>query len=52
MAPLHSLCPDDQNEMQHGFFGHVMTLVSALISHDSTDAINGTTAFFRSRQSK
>ena len=32
------------------FFGHVTPLVPAPASHDASGVINGTIAFFRSRQ--
>ena len=34
MEQLHLLAQNDQNEVQYEFFGHVMTLVLVLTSHD------------------
>ena len=52
MIHLHSLGQDDWNEVQHYFFGHVMQLVLASVSHDVNGIANGTTAILRSRLSK
>ena len=30
MAPLHSLGHNDQNEVKHGFFSHVMLTASSM----------------------
>ena len=46
---LYSLGQDDQNKVQHDFFGHVTPFVSALASHDVDSVINGTILFLRSR---
>ena len=48
MAQLHLLCQDDQNEVQHDFFGYVILLAPVLASHD----VKGTTAFINWRWSK
>ena len=32
MAPMHSLCQDDQKGMKHDIFGHTMHLALALAS--------------------
>ena len=50
MAPLYSLGHNDQNEVKHDFFNHVMPLVPALLSCDSNCIINGTISFIRWRQ--
>ena len=50
MAPLYSLGEDDQNEIQHDFFGHLMPLALALTSCDADSIINGTIAFLSLRQ--
>ena len=52
IAPFYSLGQDDQNEFQHNFFSHVITLALALVSNDDDGIINGTTPFLKSRQSK
>ena len=52
MAPLHSLGPDDQNEVQHYFFGHVTQLAPASPGHDADGIVNGTITFLMSRWSK
>ena len=49
MAPLNFLGQDNQNEMQHDFFGHMMLLALALMSHGADGVINGSVAFLRSR---
>ena len=48
MVPLHSLGQDDQNDVQHNFFGHVISLASALYL---CNAVNDTIAFFTSEKS-
>ena len=45
MAPFHLLGQDEQNEMQHDLFGHVLPLEQASASCNVTDIISGTTAF-------
>ena len=52
MAPLHSVGPENQNEVQHDSFDHAMPLAQTLASHDINGSVNGTTAFLRSRQLK
>ena len=52
MAPLHLLGQDNQDEVQHDCFGHVMPLISTSILCDVYGIVNGITAFLRSRQSK
>ena len=42
MVPLYSLGQNDQNEVQHDFFGHVMSLMMAFMSCDANGVINGT----------
>ena len=44
IAPLHSLCLDDQSEVQKDFSGHVMPLVPLSVSLDA----KGIIAFLRS----
>ena len=39
-APLHSVGDNDQNEMKHDFFSHVMPLVPTLPSCDVNCIIN------------
>ena len=51
-APLHSLCPDNQSEVQYDVSGHVMPLELLLASHDAVSIPNVTITFLRSRQSK
>ena len=46
MAQLHFLVQDNQNEVHHNIFGHMMPLVLALPSHDSDNITNGTITFF------
>ena len=48
VVSLHSLCHNNQNEMQH--FGHVMTLAST--SNNTDGIINGTITFLRERWPK
>ena len=36
MTPFHSLGQDNQNEVQHDLFGHVIPAVSALGPYDAT----------------
>ena len=50
MACLHSLGQDDQNEVQHDFFGQVTALVLVSALHDANRTVNGTTTSLRSRQ--
>ena len=47
MVPFHLFAQDDQKEMQHDSFVHVMTL--ALSSYDASGITNGTKAFVLSR---
>ena len=42
MAQFHTLDQDDQNEVQHDLFFHVMPLALALSSVDADGVINGT----------
>ena len=50
MVPFHFLGQDEQNEVQHNIFGHVMPLLLASASHDADGIINSTIVFFRSRK--
>ena len=52
MAPLHSLCHNDQNEVKHDFVSHVMPLVPGLLSCDAKCISNGIILFTRWRQLK
>ena len=52
MAPLQSLGQDDENEVQHGCFGHELSLALALVLYDADSFTDGMTLLFRSRQSK
>ena len=52
MVKLLLLAQDDQNEVQHHSFGHVMSLAPVLAAHDANGILNGTTAFIRSSLSK
>ena len=47
MPTLHSLCQDDQKEVQHYFFGHVTSLAPA--SHNANGTVNSTITFLMSR---
>ena len=49
---MHSLGQDDQNDLQHDFFGHVTLLTLAWALHDADSIANGTTAFLKLRQLK
>ena len=49
IAPLHLLDQDDQNEMQHTSFGHVMPLMLESVFHDANSISNGTIPLVRSR---
>ena len=49
MALLLFLCQDDQNEVQHDFFGHVTLLAPASASHDADGIVNSTITFVKSR---
>ena len=51
-VPLHSLFPDDQNDVKHDYLGHVTPLGPALVSCDIHSVINGTIALLTSGQSK
>ena len=44
IAPLHSLCQDDESEVQPKFFGHVVTLMPVSLD------VNGIIAFDMSRR--
>ena len=52
MTQLHFSGQDNQNEVVHNAFNHMMPLVLALASHDADNIINDTTAFLGSRSSK
>ena len=52
MTPLHSLGHDNQNEVQHDLFGHVMPLALALVSSDAHGVITDISATLRSRELK
>ena len=52
LAQMDLLVQDDQNEVQHDFFGHLVPLALVLVSHNVKGIINGTIAFLRSRWSK
>ena len=43
MAPFHFLAEDDEKEMQHNIFGHVMPLIS--VSCDANGSNDNTTAY-------
>ena len=45
MAPLHLLGQDNQNEMQHDIFGHMMPLALALASSDTYSVTKGIIVF-------
>ena len=45
MAPLLSLCHNDQNEVKHDISGHGMLLVPALLSYDANCIISSTILF-------
>ena len=45
MAPLHLLGHNDQNEVKHDFFSHMMPWVPALLPGDANCIINGTIFF-------
>ena len=47
ITPFHPLGHNDQNEVKHDFFSHVMPLFSALLSYDENRIINGTNFFMR-----
>ena len=48
MVKLYKLTQDDQNEVQHDFFGHIMPLTS----HNGNGIVNGTITFVRPGCSK
>ena len=48
LAQLHLLARDDQTEVQHDFYGHVMPLEQVLASHDANGIVNGTIVILRS----
>ena len=52
IAPLHFFSQDNQNEVQHNSFGHVMLLINVSRSDHTNTAINGTIPLVRSRWSK
>ena len=52
MAALCSLGHDNENEVQHNYFGHVTPLATALASCDADSVVNGTNAFLSYRQLK
>ena len=45
MVPLDLFSQDNQNEVKHDVFGHVMHLVLALATHDANGIVSGTTTF-------
>ena len=45
MAPLHSLGHNDQNEVKHDFFSHMMPLTPELLQCDPNYIINGIIVF-------
>ena len=47
MAPLHSLGHNDQNDVKHYFFSHVMPLVPALLSCGAKCITSGIILFNR-----
>ena len=49
MAQFPLIGLDDQNEMQHDFFGQMMPQASASPSFDVNDNITDTTVFLKSR---
>ena len=49
VTPFHLLGQDDQNEIQHNFFGHVKYMVLALAACDADGIVNGTAAFVSSK---
>ena len=40
---------DDEGEVQHDLFGHIMLLALASASHDTEDIVNSTIAFLTLR---
>ena len=42
---LHLYSQDNQNDMKHDSFGHVMHLVLASASYDADGIVNGTISF-------
>ena len=52
IAQLHLLAQDDQNKVQHDYFGDDMSSAPVLTSYHANGIVNGTTVFIRSRQSK
>ena len=52
MAPLHSLGPNDQNEVKHDFFRYLVPLVPALLACDTNWIIKDIISFIRWRQLK
>ena len=52
MEPLHFLCKDNWNEVQHDIFAHIKLLVLASVLHDLDNMIKNIIAILRSRQSK
>ena len=52
IASSHSLHPDDQSGVQHGFSGHVIPLSRVLGLHDVVSILNVNITFIRSTQSK
>ena len=51
MPPFNLLGHDNENEVQHDFFHHVMLMALAFLSHDVNGIVNNTTVFLRSRLS-
>ena len=47
-VPMHPLSQDNQNEVQHDIFGHVVSLATASILHDIDSIVITTIAFVRS----
>ena len=52
MVPLHSLGHNDQNEVKHNFFSHLIPLVSPLLPCFATCIISGIILLIRWRQLK
>ena len=48
---IHFLGQDNQNEVQHHFYGHLMPLMLTSALHDADNIFNHTIALYRSIQS-